>query len=58
MRNDTESPGCGKPGQGELWGTSNPRDTRIQIYISIALGVSAFLGFCVSPIAVQTHAGY
>jgi hypothetical protein len=41
--------------QDDFWGTSNPRDTRIQIYISIALGVTAFLTFCVSPPAASTH---
>ncbi|KAF2740394.1 DUF221-domain-containing protein [Polyplosphaeria fusca] len=37
---------CDSPNQNELWGFSNPRDTFIQIYISVALGVVAFLGFC------------
>ncbi|PVH97804.1 DUF221-domain-containing protein [Periconia macrospinosa] len=30
----------------DLFGTTNPRDTRIQIYLSLALGLSAFMAFC------------
>jgi hypothetical protein len=44
-KNDT----CKTPDQGDLWGQSNPRDKVIQIYISVGLGVVAFLGFCVRP---------
>jgi len=44
-----------KTGQDDLWGKSNPRDTRIQIYISIALGAAAFLTFCVSSPASKAH---
>ncbi|KAF1950733.1 DUF221-domain-containing protein [Byssothecium circinans] len=33
-------------GPDDLWGTADPRATRIQIYLSLALGVSAFLTFC------------
>lgn len=34
-------------GLGSLLGTTRPRDTYIQIAISIAFGVSAFLAFCI-----------
>ncbi|KAF2683494.1 DUF221-domain-containing protein [Lentithecium fluviatile CBS 122367] len=43
MKNGTKN--C-EAGSDDLWGTSNPRDTRIQIYFSIALGIAAFLTFC------------
>ncbi|KAF2645744.1 DUF221-domain-containing protein [Massarina eburnea CBS 473.64] len=34
-------------GHNDIWGTeSDPRDTRIQIYLSLVLGLSAFLTFC------------
>ncbi|KAF2206019.1 DUF221-domain-containing protein [Delitschia confertaspora ATCC 74209] len=33
-------------GDGDLFGTAHPRDTAIQIYISVALGLAAFLSFC------------
>jgi hypothetical protein len=46
-----------KEGRDDLWGTSNPRDTRIQIYISIALGVLAFLTFCVSHLEAEPEIG-
>lgn len=32
---------------GKLMGSTNPRDTTIQIIISLALGIGAFLTFCV-----------
>jgi calcium permeable stress-gated cation channel len=32
---------------GRLYGTADPRDTTIQIILSLALGISAFLAFCV-----------
>lgn len=31
----------------KFYGTANPRDTRIQLYLSFALGLSAFVIFCV-----------
>jgi hypothetical protein len=30
----------------DLWGRSDPRNTRIQLYLSLALGVTAFTTFC------------
>ncbi|KAF1920159.1 hypothetical protein BDU57DRAFT_552622 [Ampelomyces quisqualis] len=30
----------------DIWGINNPRDVRLQIYISVTLGVGAFLTFC------------
>jgi hypothetical protein len=33
----------------------HPRDVRLQIYISLALGVPAFLAFCASPPPGQTR---
>jgi len=49
MKNDTDRDTCPSgPRDDDLWGRSNPRDTRIQIYISLALGAAAFLTFCVS----------
>ncbi|KAH7391967.1 hypothetical protein BKA66DRAFT_458879 [Pyrenochaeta sp. MPI-SDFR-AT-0127] len=35
---------CG--GQDDIWGKSRPRDVRLQIYISLTLGLGAFLTFC------------
>lgn len=35
------------PKLGDLFGTTNPRDTTIQIVFSITLGIGAFLTFCV-----------
>ncbi|TKA72418.1 hypothetical protein B0A55_05395, partial [Friedmanniomyces simplex] len=32
---------------GKLYGTTSPRDTTIQILLSLALGIGAFLTFCV-----------
>jgi len=37
---------CGS-GRDDIWGTARPRDIRLQIYISLALGSAAFLAFCV-----------
>ncbi|EME80277.1 uncharacterized protein MYCFIDRAFT_30854 [Pseudocercospora fijiensis CIRAD86] len=37
----------GQPDYGKLVGSSDPRDTTIQIAISVTLGVTAFLAFCV-----------
>ena len=34
---------------GDLVGHKNPRDTVIQIAFSVALGLGAFLAFCVRP---------
>jgi hypothetical protein len=34
-------------GGDDIWGTARPRDVRLQIYISFALGLGAFLTFCV-----------
>lgn len=31
----------------DILGTTRPRDVRLQLYISLTLGVGAFLGFCV-----------
>ncbi|KAF7188304.1 Calcium permeable stress-gated cation channel 1 [Pseudocercospora fuligena] len=36
-----------QPNYGDLVGSSDPRDTTIQIAISVTLGVTAFLAFCV-----------
>ena len=33
------------------WQRSQPRDVRIQLYISSTLGLGAFLAFCVRPVA-------
>jgi hypothetical protein len=41
-RNDT----C-KAARDDILGTTRPRDVRLQIYISMTLGVGAFLVFCV-----------
>lgn len=38
---------CPKPGNDDIWQPSRPRDVRIQIYISLSLGIGAFLTFCV-----------
>jgi len=35
-------------GKDDIWGTSRPRDVRLQIYISLTLGILAFLTFCAS----------
>ncbi|CAI6341656.1 unnamed protein product [Periconia digitata] len=47
MRNEPDGDKC-KAGHGDddIWGVINPRDTRIQIYLSLALGLTAFLTFC------------
>jgi hypothetical protein len=36
-----------KEGSDDIWGTSRPRDVRLQLYISVTLGLGAFLTFCV-----------
>ena len=36
-----------KDGSDDIWGTSRPRDVRLQIYLSFSLGLFAFLTFCV-----------
>ncbi|KAH7077039.1 hypothetical protein FB567DRAFT_140307 [Paraphoma chrysanthemicola] len=36
---------CGA-GPDDLWGNSRPRDIRLQIYISLSVGLVAFLTFC------------
>jgi hypothetical protein len=36
-----------KGSSDDVWGQLRPRDVRLQIYISFALGLSAFLTFCV-----------
>ncbi|KAL5391356.1 hypothetical protein DPSP01_001229 [Paraphaeosphaeria sporulosa] len=42
---DDDKKKCGEQGW-EQWAGLNPRDLRIQIYLSLALGISAFLLFC------------
>ena len=39
--------GKGKHDYGDYLGLPNPRDTRIQIYLSVALGLGAVATFCV-----------
>jgi len=46
------SPTC-KKGLDDPWGTEHPRDTSIQITISVALGFGALMAFCVSTAAIQ-----
>jgi hypothetical protein len=46
MKNETDPYKC-KAGQDDLFGKSRPRDIWIQIVISFALGLGAFLTFCV-----------
>lgn len=41
-RNDT----C-KAGRDDVFGLNHTRDVRLQIYISLTLGLGAFLAFCV-----------
>ena len=48
-RNDT----C-KAGRDDIFGTGRPRDVRLQIYISLTLGVGAFLVFCVCILRATT----
>ncbi|KAF1832908.1 DUF221-domain-containing protein [Decorospora gaudefroyi] len=36
---------CGS-GSDDIWGTSRPRDVRLQVYMSLTLGLGAFLTFC------------
>lgn len=36
---------CGD-GQDDFWGKDRPRDVRLQIYLSVTIGVLAFLSFC------------
>jgi hypothetical protein len=36
-------------GRDDIYGTSRPRDVRLQIYLSLTLGLGAFLTFCASP---------
>lgn len=38
--------------QDDIWGRSRPRDVRLQIYISVTLGLGAFLTFCVSLLSL------
>ncbi|KAF1845818.1 DUF221-domain-containing protein [Cucurbitaria berberidis CBS 394.84] len=35
-----------RAGRDDIWGKSHPRDLRLQIYISLTLGLGAFLTFC------------
>ena len=45
-----------KDGSDDIWGTSRPRDVRLQIYLSFSLGLFAFLTFCVrSPRLDRLH---
>lgn len=39
----------------DVWGVNNPRDIRLQIYISLTLGVGAFLTFCASLCTAPQH---
>ena len=58
MRNDTDLDSCKarQPGQDDLFGTARPRDIWIQIVISLALGLGAFLSFCVGlPAALEEY---
>jgi hypothetical protein len=41
-------------GRDDIWGTGRPRDVRLQLYISLTLGVLAFLTFCASLGAEDT----
>jgi hypothetical protein len=50
QRNDT----C-KAGRDDIFGTGRPRDVRLQIYISLTLGVGAFLVFCVRFLRATTQ---
>ncbi|KAF2474667.1 DUF221-domain-containing protein [Lindgomyces ingoldianus] len=43
MKNNTST--C-KSGSDNLWGTKEPKNTWIQIYLSVGLGLWAFLTFC------------
>lgn len=36
-----------KDGSNDIWGKDRPRDIHLQISISFALGIGAFLTFCV-----------
>jgi hypothetical protein len=47
--------GKGKHDYGDYLGLPNPRDTRIQIYLSVALGLGAFATFCVGLSHVCTE---
>jgi len=38
---------CDAQSDQDIWGKEHPRDVRLQIYISLTLGVGAFLLFCV-----------
>ena len=42
----------------ELVGTKRPRDISIQIILSVALGASAFIAFCVSHGFTSGHRQY
>lgn len=42
-----------KAAQDDIWGKARPRDVRIQIYISLTLGLGAFLTFCVRSATVK-----
>lgn len=42
-------------GYGDHVGTNTPRDTIIQIVFSVALGIGAFLTFCVSTPTTLTR---
>lgn len=54
MDDDDDKKKCGKQGWEE-WAGLNPRDLRIQIYLSLALGISAFLLFCASAAALLSR---
>jgi hypothetical protein len=42
-------------GRDDPFGQSRPRDIRLQVYISLTLGLGAFLAFCASPPHRTTH---
>lgn len=44
----TESNNTCGDASDDIWGIVHPRDVRLQIYMSFALGLGAFLTFCVS----------
>jgi hypothetical protein len=50
--NDTETCYLGRE---DIWGKLRPRDVRLQLYISLTLGVGAFLTFCASLHAPRRH---
>jgi hypothetical protein len=49
IKGNDSIPNTCKDGSKDIWGKDRPRDIHLQLSISFALGIGAFLTFCVRP---------